>query len=213
MKQITFAVTLEVCLLFPLLEFLCHYLHYIVLQIQRLVLVPCPTFYALRNGQWVLMSEGFSSSISPSFEKKDIDMLYWVDEVKNELSLKLTNEALETHVIRYVDLLAFPESEGERVFATENGQFYRTSGIISPISCEAEDGDCLNLIEKMDRNERFCGTDTKNLSRKEEIILSFDNDSQSELGFLIGSRQTLLTTHLFYQVMAYTGKSLRISCC
>jgi len=165
----------------------------------------CPTFYALENGNWTMMAEGFSSSISPYFEKKDIDMLYWADEAQGEMSLKLTNEALETHVIRYVDLLAFPEAGGESVFATEKGQFYRTSKMISPISCKAEEGDCLSLVKDMDRKERFCGADPKNLSRKEEIIVSFNNDAQSELGFLVGSKQTLLTTHLFYQVMAYTG--------
>ena len=70
----------------------------------------------------------------------------------------------------------------------------------------AEEGECLNLIKDMDRKERFCATDPKNLAKKEEIILSFDNNSNSDLGLLIGSKQTLLTTHLFYQVMAYTGK-------
>lgn len=167
----------------------------------------CPTFYALENGKWSMMSEGFSSSISPSFEKKDIDMLYWADDPGKEMSLKLTNEALETHVIRYVDLLAFPESGGEKVFATEEGQFYRTSKIIAPLSCMAEEENCLSLVKEMDRQERFCGADPKNLSRKEEILVSFNNDGQSEMGFLIGSKQTLLTTHLFYQVMAYTGNN------
>ena len=166
----------------------------------------CPTFYARKNGNWNMMAEGFSSSIAPSFEKKDIDMLYWADVPEDTFSLKLTNEALETHVLRYVDLLAFPESGGDKVFATESGQFYRTSEIISPESCMAEEGECLNLIKDMDRKERFCATDPKNLAKKEEIILSFDNNSNSDLGLLIGSKQTLLTTHLFYQVMAYTGK-------
>lgn len=152
-----------------------------------------------------MMAEAFSSSISRSFEKSDIDMLYWADEARDEMSLKLTNEALETHVIRYVDLLAFPESGKEKVFATENGQFYRTSKVVSPISCLAEEGDCLNLVKDMDHKERFCGSDPRNLARKEEIILSFNNEAQSEQGLLIGSKQTLLTTHLFYQVMAFTG--------
>jgi hypothetical protein len=166
----------------------------------------CPTFYALENGSWNMMAEGFSSSIAPTFEKKDIDMLCWADVPEDTFSLKLTNEALETHVIRYVDLLAFPESGGDKVFVTESGSFYRTSEIISPSSCMAEEGDCLDLIKDMDRKERFCGTDPKNLAKKEEIILSFDTNSNRELGLLIGSKQTLLTTHLFYQVMAYTGK-------
>lgn len=165
----------------------------------------CPTFYALKNGQWSLMSEGFSSSISPSFEKTDIDMLYWADEPQNNFSLKLTNEALETHVIRYVDVLAFPDVAKEKVFATEQGQFFRTSGIKPPISCQADEGDCLNKVKEMDHIERFSQAGAKNLSEKEEVFVSFENSAHSELGFLIGSKQTFLTTHLFYQVMALTG--------
>ena len=165
----------------------------------------CPTFYVREKGQWSMMAEGFSSSISPSFEKRDIDMLYWADDPGEEMSVKLTNEALETHVIRYVDLLAFPESGGKSVFSTQNGQFYSTSYIVAPISCQAEEGDCQDLVKEMDRKERFGGADPKNLSQKEEIIVRFDKLGQSERGLLIGSRQTLMTTHLFYQVMAYTG--------
>lgn len=165
----------------------------------------CPTFYARKNNNWMLMAEGFSSSISPSYEEKDIDMLYGADEAKDSLWLKLTNEALETHVIRYVDLLAFTHTEGQEVFATTKGQFYRTSNILAPLSCRAEEGDCLDLVKEMDRQERFCPADDKNLARKEEITITFYNDDRSERGLLIGSKQTLLTTHLFYQVMAYTG--------
>ncbi|HET6555839.1 MAG TPA: hypothetical protein VFG54_00900 [Prolixibacteraceae bacterium] len=165
----------------------------------------CPTFYAMENNQWTMMAEGFSSSISPSFEKKDIDMLYWADEPNGEVTLKLTNEALETHVIRYVDLLLFPKSPGELVFSTEEEQFFRTSNIKNPISCKAEEGDCLDLVKEMDRQERFSAADSKNLAQKEEILFSFNNDPFARQGLLIGSKQTLLTTHLFYNVMAYTG--------
>ena len=165
----------------------------------------CPTFYAQRNGKWTMMAEGFSSSIAPSFEKSDIDMLYGVDETQNNFTLKLTNEALETHVIRYVDLLAFPKTSGELVFATAQGQFYRTSGVVSPLKCISEEGNCLKQIEALDGIERYSAADAKNLSKKEEIILTFDHDPKAEEGFVIGTRQTMLTTHLFYQVMAYTG--------
>ena len=72
-----------------------------------------------KNGDWKMMAEGFSSSISSAFEKTDVDMLYGIDQNADEVNIKLTNEALETHVIRYVDLLAFPEEPGEMVFATE----------------------------------------------------------------------------------------------
>lgn len=165
----------------------------------------CPTFYAQENNQWKMMAEGFSSSISPSFEKKDIDMLYWADEPKDEVTIKLTNEALETHVIRYVDLLLFPKAQGELVFATEEEQFFRTSAIKSPVSCKAEEGDCQDLVKEMDRQERFSLADSRNLAQKEEILITFNNDPSTRQGLLIGSKQTLLTTHLFYNVMAYTG--------
>ena len=68
----------------------------------------CPTFYCWDGNDTVLMAEGFSSSILRSFEKQDIDMLYHAKVTGNNISLKLTNEALETHVIRYADLPCIP---------------------------------------------------------------------------------------------------------
>ncbi len=165
----------------------------------------CPTFYAPSQSKPALMAEGFSSSISPSLEKTDVDMLYWADEKSKELSLKLTNEALETHVIRRVDLLAFTTGREEKVFAGTDDRFYRTSDIIPPKSCQAREGDCLELVKQMDHLERYSKTSSRNLAKKEEIILSFDNVLPSRLGLLIGSRQTLLTTYLFYQAMAFAG--------
>ncbi len=165
----------------------------------------CPTFYAMKEGNWHMISEGFSSSISSSFEKSDVDMLYGIDQPTDGFSLKLTNEALETHVIRYVDLLAFPQELGEQVFATEEGVFYRTSALQAPQTCLAEEGDLRAQVQAFDGNERFSLTDENNLAGKEEIMLTFANPGAVESGLLIGSRQSLLTTFLFYQLMAYSG--------
>lgn len=165
----------------------------------------CPTFYALKNNRWVLMAEGFSSSISPSFEKRDIDMLYGVDDAQLDFRLKLTNEALETHVIRYVDLLLFPKSGGSQVFATDEGEFFRTGAVVPPQKCISEEGDFRNEVAAMDGLERYTPTDPNNLARREELVLTFDNNDIAGKGLIIGARQTLLTTYLFYQEMAYTG--------
>jgi len=59
----------------------------------------CPTFYASNGDSLKVMAEGFSSSVLPSREDNDIDMLYHAVPGKT-IELKLTNEALETHVIR-----------------------------------------------------------------------------------------------------------------
>lgn len=167
----------------------------------------CPTFYAWDGEDTVLMAEGFSSSILRSFEKKDIDMLYNTRITGNEVNLKLTNEALETHVIRYADLLAFPRQTGERVFAAEDGSFYKTSEVTNPSTCTAQEGDCLDAVIKMDSRERYSVTDETDLAEKEYIDLTFNNVSHGEHGLLIGCRQTFLTTYLFYQSLAYMGNS------
>jgi hypothetical protein len=167
----------------------------------------CPTFYCWNGKDTVLMAEGFSSSILRSFEREDIDMLYHAKSTGNTINLKLTNEALETHVIRYADLLALPRKQNERVFATENGFFTRVSDIRSPSSCMAPEGDCLDAVKAMDHSERYSVTDANNLAAKEFIYVNFNQLPDGDLGLIIGGRQTFLTTFLFYQSLAYMGHS------
>lgn len=167
----------------------------------------CPTFYAWDGKDTSLMAEGFSSSILRTMEKRDIDMLYSAKATGSTFNLRVTNEALETHVIRYADLLVFPHSECERVFATEAGNFFTVSDIRSPSSCTASEGDCLEKVEKMDNNERISEADPKNLIHKEYVEIDFNSIPDGETGLIIGSRQTFMTTYLFYQSLAYLGYS------
>ncbi|HCY41385.1 MAG TPA: hypothetical protein DHV48_08535 [Prolixibacteraceae bacterium] len=168
----------------------------------------CPTFYAWNGESMKLMAEGFSSSILPVFENSDVDMLYWAkNEGRKDFQIKLTNEALETHIIRYADLLVFPKHGNERIFATEDGKFYKTSKIISPTVCSGSEGDCRNLILQMDAQERYSEADSKNLAAREYVDLEFDGSAKNQLGLIIGSRQTLLTTYLFYQSLAFLGNN------
>ena len=167
----------------------------------------CPTFYAWNGNDMKLMAEGFSSSILRTFEKSDIDMLYWSKTRGKDYQLRLTNEALETHVIRYADLIVFPKKGEERVFATTDGNFFKTDKIKSPVTCKGPEGDCRNLVLQMDAKERYSASDPKNLASSEFIELEFNTSSQSRLGLIIGARQTLLTTYLFYQSLAYVGNA------
>jgi hypothetical protein len=167
----------------------------------------CPTFYCWNGEDTVLMAEGFSSSILKSLEKEDIDMLYHAKASGNVVNLKLTNEALETHVIRYADLLVFHRKENERVFADGQGSFTRVSDIRSPSSCVASEGDCLEAVKQMDQKERYSETGARNLAEKEFIDVNFDSVPDGEIGLIIGNRQTFLTTFLFYQTLAYLGNT------
>jgi hypothetical protein len=167
----------------------------------------CPTFYTWDGNDTTLMAEGFSSSILSIYEKDDIDMLWSACPTEKIFSLRLTNEALETHTIRSANILLLPREDDSRVFATEAGDFFQTSHIQSPAQCTAPEGDCLEKVIAMDKTERYSESDRNNLISKEIIEVTFDNVPEGDLGFIIGCRQTLMTTYLFYQGLAYLGSS------
>ncbi len=167
----------------------------------------CPTFYVLEGDSFRLQAEGFSASILPLFEAVDVDALYHVKHKGNELVLQMKNEALETHVVRYVDILAVPRDRGKRVFATKDNRFYSVSNIIPPRYAVAEEGDILPLILKPDGRERFSYADSSYLGAKEEINLEFKVKPNGDYGIIIAHRHTLLTTFIFYQILAYMGSN------
>jgi hypothetical protein len=65
-----------------------------------------PTFYVTDGTRDVLQAEGFSASIAPSLEAMDVDALFRARPRGREVRVRMANEAYETHVVRYVDLLA-----------------------------------------------------------------------------------------------------------
>lgn len=168
----------------------------------------CPTFYASDGDTMVLQAEGFSSSIAPSLEDKDIDMLYLSQPKSRDMELRVTNEAMETHVIRYADILAAPRPAGGRVFATSEGKFLEATELIQPDQCLAPEGDCRKLVQSFDETERYSPADSNDLAEKEIIELTFQSLPEGDFGLVIGSRQTLLTTFLLYQGYAYLGNSV-----
>ncbi|ROL57151.1 hypothetical protein D9V86_12415 [Bacteroidetes/Chlorobi group bacterium ChocPot_Mid] len=167
----------------------------------------CPTFYAWNGNEMQLQAEGFSGSIAPSLEEKDIDALYFAKSQDGYLKLKMTNEALETHVVRYADIIAVPKSKNARVFCNTNGQFLESDEILSPVSTKANEGDILDKIISFDAIQRFCPSDSNNLSEKETIEIQFSDLKEGEKGLVLAYKQTLMTTFLFYNALSYMGKS------
>jgi hypothetical protein len=167
----------------------------------------CPTFYVTDGDKEVLQAEGFSASIAPSLEASDVDALYLARPDTRRVELRVTNEALETHVIRHAELLAVERPLGGRVFATPGGELWRAVDIRPPHACAAEEGDCLAPVKAFDRSERYSATDGVDLAARETLELSFDaRDPGQPLGLVLGARQTFLSTFLFYQALAYMGR-------
>jgi len=168
----------------------------------------CPTFYVEDGEKLVLQAEGFSSSVVPSLEASDIDALYRAKPAGRELDVIMKNEALETHIVRYADLLAARRSEAGRVFVTADGTFWQATQIIQPSHCKAPEGTCLNELRAFDGIERISRTDSTFLGTREAIELEFDRVPEAKLGLVIASRQSLLSTYLYYQALAYMGSSV-----
>jgi hypothetical protein len=170
----------------------------------------CPTFYAPDDatGQPVLQAEGFSDAIAPALEKHDLDSLYRTTGHGGPFTLTVTNEAYETHVIKQADLLVVQRPPGGRVLATPE-ELWLASSVVPPAACTAAEGDCTEAVRALDGVERTSLTDDHDLAARETIDLRFDGDARAlaggRLGLAIGARQTLVTTFLMYQGLAYLG--------
>ena len=166
----------------------------------------CPTFYVSDGREAVLQAEGFSSSVAPSLEARDIDALYRVNPVGREFIVTMKNEALETHVVRHVRLLAAKRPAGGRVLATVDGEFREATALHAVEACRADEGDCSAKVRAFDSNERFSTTDAADLASREVIELRLPA-TDAPRGLVIASRQTLASTYLFYQSLAWLGRS------
>jgi hypothetical protein len=165
----------------------------------------CPTFYV--DGDSQVAAEAFSSSVAPALEARDVDALFRARPRGRQLRLRVTNEALETHVIRQADVLAAPRPPGGRVLAAADGSFWQARGLRPPLACHAPEGDCLAKVAAADERERSTGADPQDLAARETIELAFaPPPGGGPLGLVIEARQTFITTFLFYQSLAYLGR-------
>lgn len=167
----------------------------------------CPTFYLNENdGIHYSNAEGFTNAVSPSLEYADIDALDNLYIPKGEFKISMKNEALETHCVNEVKILAYPIGESERVYHSKDDMFYLSDKTHSLEKARAVEGDVTALLKYADKEERFSLADEENLNSKEEIYLSFRKvDLTSELGLVIDFRQTLMTTYLYYSALDYMG--------
>ncbi|HQW13082.1 MAG TPA: hypothetical protein PLP06_13115 [Saprospiraceae bacterium] len=167
----------------------------------------CPTFYINEKDDFHYAdAEGFSNAIAPSMEYSDIDALNNKTLSDNSFSITMKNEALETHCLNEVKLLAYPRKKGERIYQSPDNNFYLCENNYSISSATGTEGDLTSLLKYEDRQERFSPADGHNLSSKEEIYLDFEDvRNQNDLGLIVNFRQTLMTTYFIYSAMGYMG--------
>lgn len=167
----------------------------------------CPTFYARdESGAPLLMAEGFSASVAPALEATDLDALFRTSAAGDTFTLTMTNEALETHVVRRADLLVAPRPAGGRVLAAQDGSYWAAGELLPVARCTGPEGDVTGLVSACDGLERYSLADSLYLGAKEYLELEWGAVPAGELGLVVASRHTLLSTYLFYQGLAYLGQ-------
>ena len=167
----------------------------------------CPTFYMGKDRNvHNALAEGFSTAIAPSLEYGDLDALGRHRSNGTHMDITMKNEALETHCIRDVKLVAFPVQKDENILHDRNNNYYRCRKLSPPKQATGPEGDIKTLLEKDDKQERFSAADQERLVTKESIDLVFDQkDIGKQYGLVVDFRQTLMTTYFIYNAMGYMG--------
>lgn len=168
----------------------------------------CPTFYL--NDVSILQSahaEGFSSSISPSLESRDLDAMRFSTSSPT-INLTMKNEAYETHMLNELILKAVPKNPRDYVFHDKDNIFYNCKELVGAKSAMAGNKDISLIINEFDDLEYFSTTSSDDLTTKEEIFLEFENVPFQNPGLVINFRQTLVTTFLLYNGISYMGNEV-----
>ena len=166
----------------------------------------CPTFYTSDGEHEVLEAEGFSASVARAFEATDVDALWTARPAGPDVSVRMTNEALETHMVDSVRLLAAPRPAGGRVLRAGD-VYYPATGLAAPVRCESPAGSCVAEVEHADEREYRSLASEHDLAERETIEVAFAArpERRGKLGLLIAARNSLLNTFVFYQGLAYMG--------
>ncbi len=164
----------------------------------------CPTFYADDGGALALQAEGFSGAVAPALEETDVDAMRGARAVAGRVAVEMRNEALETHVVRSVRLLAVPRVGGRRVVRA-GGSFYAVRAQVAPTGCAGRDRDCAESVAAEDGLEDAPRVDPTDLGAQESIDLHFPA-GEGPRGLVVTARNSLAGTFVFYQFLAWLGR-------
>ena len=167
----------------------------------------CPTYYSDSAGQPVLEAEGFSYSVAPLFEARDVDRLRGQARADGSFQLEIRNEAFETHYINHLELLEATHAPGEYVVPDQAGEPVALSRQVLPSSSRDRAGrDIGDLISSADGQVYV--TDSSVMDRvssgelEDWIELVFDGTTSGDsVALLLRLRNSLLNTVLLYDIM------------
>lgn len=167
----------------------------------------CPTVYSDSAGTPILEAEGFSYSIAPLFERRDVDRLRPLRYPGDTVRLELRNEALETHFINHVELVEVRHERHEWVAPDAAGRPIALRGIRPPLRAVDRTGRDV-LADLAEHDGRFFKSEAEvlegvtpgNLDDWIEIQVAAPPGTDS-VALAFRMRNSLLATVLFYDLM------------
>lgn len=166
----------------------------------------CPTVYADSAGIPVLQAEVFANRIAPLFEARDIDRLRVRPDANGIIRLDVRNEALETHYINHLELLAVRHAAHETVIPDERGRPLALHGLRLATTARDRAGrDLRAMLASAD--ERTMVSDSAEIVRAatggelDHLDLVVPRPSGDSAAVVLRMRNSLLTTVLLYDFM------------
>ena len=167
----------------------------------------CPTFYADSAGVPVLEAEGFSYSIAPLLEARDIDRLRTTADSSGIVRLQVWNEALETHYINHLALVETRHRPGEHVLPDEKGRPVAVDRYVSGVRAIDRAGRDVSATLGRADGVLFA-TDDRTLAQVREADMDDHIDlvvprpvGADSVAIVFRMRNSLLNTILFYDYM------------
>jgi hypothetical protein len=166
----------------------------------------CPTFYASPQQGGLLQAEAFSYSVAPLMEARDLDAMRIRPDSDGVVRLELRNEALETHYINQLELVAADHAPDVRALSDDHGVPIGVANEVGPREALDRDGtDVLGSLQHED-GLSFASSEERirsasGLDDRDFIDLTFDTPEGDEAVIVLSLRNSLLTTVLFYDMM------------
>jgi hypothetical protein len=165
----------------------------------------CPTVYS-EDGK-VEEAELFSSSIAPLFEGRDIDRLHAKGDDRGVVTLDVRNEAMETHYLNHLQLLAVEHDADEVVVPDARGAPLVVRNPVAVAAATSRDGrDLRQALAGPDgqfyrTDQRIVDAATaKDMDDWIDVTVPVDPGAKSA-ALVFRMRNSLLNTTLLYEVM------------
>jgi len=167
----------------------------------------CPTVYSCSDSASTLEAELFSHSVSKYLEEDDLALIDHEVPGNGNVTLRLTNEALETHSINEFRLTAVTHLPGTRVFPGVRKDIV-TVGSLTPAGAASDrsGNDVLALLDRPDgqyyRSGETVFTNLMREAKSDWLDLRVGvAPGVKKVKLVLRLRNTLLSTVLFYDVV------------